>query len=147
MDSGLRLLNVRMGRLPGLAWVALALLACGRNESPPPSQQGVVEAAPVVPAPFTPPSTGLLNEDQIRRFLEAHQAMARINDLYLDSLASAPPERKRSVYQALDIARDKVTRHYGLNGYEEYRWILEDAPRHPANVRILERMQVTTVTP
>lgn len=137
-------------RVPLLAASALGaslLLACSKEEPPPPPEaQPVEQAAPVEPEPFAPPDNGLLTEDQIRRFLRAHEAMAAVNDLYLDSLAGAPPDRQRSVHQALDIARDKVTRRFGLNGYAEYRWILEDAPRHPANVRILEKMSVTTVT-
>lgn len=125
---------------------ASAFLACSKDEPPPPPDvQPAAQAAPVEPEPFTPPNTGLLTEDQVNRFLRAHQAMAAVNNLYLDSLAGAPPDRQRSVYQALDIARDKVTRRFGLNGYAEYRWILEDAPRHPANVRILQQMNVTTI--
>lgn len=137
-------------RFPSFAGPALGaalLLACSKEEPPPPPEtQPAEQAAPVEPAPFAPPENGLLTEVQVRRFLRAHEAMAAINDLYLDSLAGAAPDRRRSYQQALDIARDKVTRKFGLNGYAEYRWILEEAPRHPANVRILEAMRVTTVT-
>lgn len=137
------LLSSLARRVPALA-VAALFAACSKEEAA--EAKPVVEtAAPAVPQPFSPPENGLLTEGQVRRFLEAHKAMAKVNDLYLDSLTAAPPERQRSVYQALDIARDKVTRRFGLNGYAEYRWVLEDAPRHPANVRILERLQVTTI--
>lgn len=124
----------------------IVCMACSKEEPPPPPPEPPAEQAVVEPAPFSPPENGLLTEEQIRRFLRAHEAMAQVNDLYLDSLTGSSPDSRRSLVQALDIARDKVTRKFGLNGYAEYRWILEDAPRHPANVRILEKMNVTTVT-
>lgn len=129
----------------GWAWAAFT--ACSKEEAPSPEQAAIIETAPqALPEPFSPPENGLLTEGQVRRFLDAHRAMQQVNDLYLDSLEGATPERQRSVNQALDIARDKVTRKFGLNGYAEYRWILEDAPRRLENVRILESRQVTTVT-
>ena len=141
----------RKARVKALAPVPLAILlgmaACSKEETPPPEQAAIIETAPPAPPePFTPPENGLLPEGQVRRFLDAHKVMQQVNDLYLDSLEGATPERQRTVNQALDIARDKVTRKFGLNGYDEYRWILEDAPRRPENVRILESRQVKTVT-
>lgn len=128
--------------------LATSLAACSPKEEAPAPQTRMAEtAAPAVQQPFSPPADGLLTEDQVRRFLLSHRAMAEVNDLYLDSLAGASPAKQRALYQALDIARDKVTRKFGLDGYAEYRWILEDAPRRPENVRVLERMKVTTVTP
>jgi hypothetical protein len=140
-------------RSRALALVPASLLAlgvpagCSKEEAAPREEAAVIETVPsALPEPFTPPENGLLTEGQVRRFLEAHKALQQVNELYLDSLEGATPERQRSVNQALDIARDKATRKFGLNGYEEYRWILEDAPRRPENVRILESRQVKTVT-
>jgi hypothetical protein len=125
----------------------IALAACSKEDAAPPDQIAIIETAPPPPPePFSPPENGLLTEGQVARFLDAHRVLQQVNDLYLDSLIDAPPERQRTVYQALDIARDKVTRKFGLNGYDEYRWILEDAPRLPENARILESHQVKTVT-
>lgn len=130
---------------PLLAATLAFLPSCAKKDEPA-AAQPVVESVPVEPAPFSPPGNGLLTEAQVKRFLEAHKAMVKVNDHYLDSLSAAGASQQRSVYQALDIARDKVTRRFGLNGYAEYRWILEDAAKHPANVRILRELQVTTVT-
>lgn len=125
----------------------LVLMACSKEENPAPDQAAIIETVPLeLPEPFSPPENGLLTEGQVSRFLDAHKVLQQVNDLYLDSLIGAGPERQRAVYHALDIARDKVTRKFGLNGYDEYRWILEDAPRHPENARILESRQVKTVT-
>lgn len=124
--------------------IAATLPSCSKEEKA--EAAPVVETAPPEPQPFAPPANGLLTEGQVRRFLEAHKAMAQVNDRFLDDLNAAAPEKQRAVYQSLDIARDKVTRRFGLNGYDEYRWILEDAPKHPANVRILEKMKITTLT-
>ena len=123
------------------------IFACGKKDPAPVAKDQPVEAVPLEPQAFLPPEDGLLTEDQVRRFILAHQAMTEINGVYLDKLVGAPAERQRLVYQALDLARDKVTRKFGLNGFAEYRWILEDAPRRAENVRILERMNVTTVSP
>jgi hypothetical protein len=134
----------------GLALVPafiLVLTACSKEENPAPDQAAIIETVPLaLPEPFSPPENGLLTEGQVSRFLDAHKVMQQVNDHYLDSLIGAGPERQRAVYHALDIARDKVTRKFGLNGYDEYRWILEDAPRRPENLRILESRQVKTVT-
>lgn len=126
---------------------ATFVAACTKDEPAPPVQDQPVEAVALEPQAFLPPDNGLLTDDQVRRFLLAHEAMAEINGIYLDKLIDAPAEKQRAVYQALDIARDKVTRKFGLNGYAEYRWIMEDAPRRAENVRILEKMKVTTLTP
>lgn len=127
--------------------IGLVLVACSKEEAPTPEQAVIIETAPpALPEPFIPPENGLLTEGQVRRFLDAHRTLQQVNDIYLDSLEGASPEGQRAVYQALDIARDKVTRRFGLNGYDEYRWILEDAPRRPENLRILESRQVKTVT-
>lgn len=135
---------------PALAASALGaflLLACSKEEPPPPPEpQAAEQASPIEPAPFAPPSDGLLTEDQVRRFLRTHEAMSAINDRYLDSLADASPERRRSILQALDLAREKAPRRFGLNGYAEYRWILEEAPKRPENADLLERLKVITVT-
>lgn len=127
--------------------LAILFVACTKDKPPPPVQDQPVEAVPLEPQAFLPPDNGLLADDQVRRFILAHEAMVEINGIYLDKLIGAPADKQRAVYQALDIARDKVTRKFGLNGYAEYRWILEDAPRRAENVRILEKMKVTTVTP
>lgn len=124
----------------------LGLMACAKEETQPQTQVIPAEV-PTSPKTFTPPEDGLLTEDQARGFLLAHEALLVVNDLYLDSLVQVPPARQRGVQQALDLARDIVARKFGLAGYAEYRWILEDAPRRPENVRLLERMKVTTVTP
>ena len=124
--------------------VLFCLSACGKEEPPPPVSQPI-EAVAEVPKPFVPPEDGLLTEEQAGKFVTAHRAMAEVNAVYLDSLVGASAETQRSINQALDIAREKVTRRYGLNGYAEYRWILEVAPRREENRAVLERMQVTAV--
>jgi hypothetical protein len=130
--------------LLGPVITALLLGACGKEEPPPPVSQPV-ESIQEAPTPFVPPENGLLTEEQAHRFVTAHRAMTEVNAIYLDSLVGAPPETQRSINQALDIAREKVTRRYGLNGYAEYRWILEVAPRREENRAVLERMQVTAI--
>lgn len=130
--------------LLGPSLAGLLLLACAKEEPPPPVPQTVDTAAETA-APFAPPEDGLLAEEQARRFVTAHRAMTEVNAVYLDSLAVAPPETRRSINQAMDIAREKVARRYGLNGYAEYRWILEVAPRREENRAVLERLQVTAI--
>jgi hypothetical protein len=119
-------------------------MGCAKEEPPPPPEAAETRAEA---GPFSPPEDGLLTEEQVQSFLLAHEALLRINDLYLDSLLSAPPARQRALQQALDLGREVAARKFGLNGYAEYRWILEEAPRHPENVRMLERMRVTTLAP
>jgi hypothetical protein len=134
----------RIAWLLGPASAALLLGACGKDEPPPPVHQPV-ESIAEVSTPFVPPEDGLLSEEQARNFVSAHRAMAAVNAVYLDSLIGATPETQRSINQAMDIAREKVARRYGLNGYAEYRWILEVAPSREENRAVLERLQVTTI--
>jgi hypothetical protein len=136
--------SLRIATVPGPVIAVLLFGACDKEEPPPPLPQPM-ETVAEASAPFVPSEDGLLSEEQARNFVTAHRAMAEVNAVYLDSLVGAPPETQRSINQAMDIAREKVARRYGLNGYAEYRWILEVAPRREENRAVLERLQVTTI--
>lgn len=127
------------------ATLALALACCNKQaQDTPPSNAAVTEAPPPEAAPplFQPPADGLLKPAQVKKFLLAHQALLKINEMYLDRLDAAGAENRRAVLDAMDLARDKAARKFGLNGYAEYKWILEEAPRNPENVRLLQRAGV-----
>jgi hypothetical protein len=130
------------------ALLALALFCCDKQEAEThPGNAAVTDAAPpeAAPSPFQPPVDGLLKPGQVKKFLLAHQALLKINEMYLDRLDGASAENRRAILGAMDLARDKAARKFGLNGYAEYRWILEDAPRNPENVRLLQQMRVSVV--
>ena len=100
----------------------------------------------IEPAPFAPPENGLLTEDQVRRFLRAHETMAKVNEIYLDSLAGALPAAALPVSRpwtspgTRSPASSASTAMPSTAGFSRTRRAI------PANVRILEQMNVTTVT-
>lgn len=126
------------------AGLAVALSGCRKEEKAEAAHAAVsFPSADSLPMAFAPPAEGLVEAEQVKRFLLAHDALARVNEFFLDSLAKATdPKQQRALIGAMDIAREKVTRKYGLAGYAEYRWMLEEAPKHPENLRLLEQMQV-----
>src|SRR4051794_35642493 len=109
------------------ALLALALACCNKQGAEPRTGNAAVTETPVPEAPsspFQPPADGLLKSAQVKRFLLAHQALLKINEMYLDRLDGASPEKRRAILGAMDSARDKAARKFGLDGYAEYRWIL-----------------------
>jgi len=138
-----------MHRIGMASLLGLSLLACNKQAEE--AQSGNVEAtqeaaAPAPePSPFSPPADGLLKPAQAKSFLLAHQALVKVNEIFLDRLETAGPEARKEILSSLERARDKAARKYGLNGYAEYRWILEEAPRHPENAALLRQAGVGVV--
>lgn len=129
---------------------ALVLSACRKSDPAPgdeaaPGNTQVTEAAaaPAAPLEFHPPADGMLTAPQVRKFLLAHQALMKINEMYLDRPAGAGDGA--ALTGALDLAREKAARKFGLAGYAEYKWILEEAPRHPGNAPLLRQMKIEIV--
>jgi hypothetical protein len=132
-----------------IAATGIVLTACDKKSADTEAGNGEVTEGAPAPAPvtipvtiFQPPSDGLLKIPQVKKFLQAHQALMKLDEIYLDRLMSASPANRRAIFGAMELAREKAARRFGLDGYEEYRWILEVAPVNPENRRLLEGMRI-----
>lgn len=95
------------------------------------------EAAPPPPPPpkpkeFTPPADGLLAADRAARWRQADSLVQILDSVFQDSLRMHP-DRAAQLQAQQDAARDIAARKANLLGWKEYRWILEEAPKNPAN--------------
>ena len=95
------------------------------------------EAAPPPPPPpkpreFTPPADGLLAADRAARWRQADSLVQILDSVFQDSLR-AHPDRAAQLSAEQDAARDIAARKASLLGWKEYRWILDEAPKNPAN--------------
>jgi hypothetical protein len=109
------------------------------------------EAAPPPPPPpkpkeFTPPSDGLLSADRAARWRQADSLVRILDSVYQDSLRSQP-DRAPQIQAQQDAARDIAARKAGLLGWKEYRWILDEAPRNPANSAAFQAAGLSMATP
>ena len=110
-----------------IALVLAGLWGCKKDE----------EAAPPPPPPpkpkeFTPPADGLLAADRAARWRQADSLVQILDSLFQDSLRQSP-DRTAQLMAEQDVARDIAARKASLLGWREYRWILEEAPKNPAN--------------
>ena len=124
-----------------LAFALGTLAGCKKEEeaAPPP---------PVPPKPkeFVPPSDGLLAADRAARWRQADSLVRILDSVYQDSLR-LQPDRNADIQAEQDAARDIAARKAGLMGWKEYRWILEEAPKNPANAAAFQAAGVSVAVP
>lgn len=123
------------------ALILSSLWACKKEE----------EAAPPPPPPprpkeFVAPSDGLLQPERAARWRQADSLVRNLDSIFLDSLKSHP-DRISQLSAQQDAARDIAARKAGLLGWKEYRWILEDAPKNPANSAAFQAAGLSMANP
>lgn len=124
------------------ALVATSMWACNKKEE---------EAAPPPPPPpkpkeFTPPADGLLQPEKAARWRQADSLVRLLDEAFMDSL-KAHPDRIAQLTAQQDAARDLAARKAGLLGWREYRWILDEAPKTPANAAAFQAAGLSMATP
>jgi len=124
------------------ALVLSTMWACNKKEE---------EAAPPPPPPpkpkeFVAPSDGLLQPEKAARWRQADSLVRLLDEAFLDSL-KASPDRIAQLTAQQDAARDLAARKAGLLGWKEYRWILDEAPRNPANAAAFQAAGLSMATP
>jgi len=123
-----------------IALVLAGLWSCKKDEeaAPPPP--------PSKPKDFTPPADGLLAADRAARWRQADSLVRDLDSIFQDSLR-ARPDRVAQLQVEEDAARDIAARKAGLLGWKEYRWILEEAPKNPANAAAFQAAGLSMATP
>jgi hypothetical protein len=120
--------------------VLSSLWACKKEE----------EAAPPPPPPkpkeFVAPSDGLLQPERAARWRQADSLVRLLDAAFLDSL-KAHPDRAAQLSTQQDAARDLASRKAGLLGWKEYRWILVEAPKFPANAAAFQAAGLSMANP
>lgn len=124
------------------ALVLSTMWACNKTEE---------EAAPPPPPPpkpkeFVAPSDGLLQPEKAARWRQADSLVRLLDEAFLDSL-KASPDRIAQLTAQQDAARELASRKAGLLGWKEYRWILDEAPRNPANAAAFQAAGLSMATP
>lgn len=108
------------------------------------------EAAPPPPPPkpkeFVAPSDGLLPPERAARWRQADSLVRLLDAAFMDSL-KAHPERIAALTAQQDAARDLASRKAGLLGWKEYRWILIEAPKFPANAAAFQAAGLSMANP
>jgi hypothetical protein len=123
-----------------IALVLAGLWGCKKDEetAPPPP--------PSKPKDFTPPADGLLAADRAARWRQADSLVRDLDSIFQDSLRTRP-DRAPQLQAEEDAARDIASRKAGLLGWKEYRWILEEAPKNPANAAAFQAAGLSMATP
>lgn len=115
-----------------LVLASFAISGCQKKEE---------DAIPPAPKPkakeFSIPTDGLLQPERAARWRQADSLVRLVDSVFLDSL-KASPDRAAQLMAQQDAARDLAVRKAGLLGWKEYRWILDEAPRNPANAAAFE---------
>ncbi len=124
------------------ALVLCTMWACNKKEE---------EAAPPPPPPpkpkeFVAPSDGLLQPEKAARWRQADSLVRLLDEAFLDSL-KANPDRIAQLTAQQEAARELASRKAGLLGWKEYRWILDEAPRNPANAAAFQAAGLSMATP
>ncbi len=101
--------------------------------------QKEAEKAPEAPKEFSPPVDGKVGAEKVKQFLLTHEALTEVSAHFLADWDGASSEAAHRIRGALEIAREKVPRRYGLNGYAEYHWLLTEAPKNAANAALFEK--------
>ena len=119
-------LHMKANRI-AIALLLAGLWGCKKDEeaTPPPPP-------PAKPKEFAPPADGLLAADRAARWRQADSLVQILDSVFQDSLR-AHPDRAAQLQAEQDAARDIAARKASLLGWKEYRWILEEAPKNPAN--------------
>jgi hypothetical protein len=119
--------------------VLSSLWACKKEE----------EAAPPPPPPKPKDfvaSDGLLQPERAARWRQADSLVRLLDAAFLDSL-KAHPDRVAQLSTQQDAARDLASRKAGLLGWKEYRWILVEAPKFPANAAAFQAAGLSMANP
>ncbi|HQF53611.1 MAG TPA: hypothetical protein PK208_00685 [Fibrobacteria bacterium] len=124
------------------ALVLSTMWACNKTEE---------EAAPPPPPPpkpkeFVAPSDGLLQPEKAARWRQADSLVRLLDEAFLDSL-KANPDRIAQLTAQQEAARELASRKAGLLGWKEYRWILDEAPRNPANAAAFQAAGLSMAIP
>lgn len=120
--------------------VLSSLWACKKeNENVPPPP-------PPKPKEFVAPSDGLLAPERAARWRQADSLVRLLDAAFLDSL-KAHPERVAQLGSQQDAARDLAARKAGLLDWKEYRWILVEAPKFPANAAAFQAAGISMANP
>lgn len=124
------------------ALVLSTMWACNKTEE---------EAAPPPPPPpkpkeFVAPSDGLLQPEKAARWRQADSLVRLLDEAFLDSL-KASPDRIAQLTAQQEAARELASRKAGLLGWKEYRWILDEAPRNPANAAAFQAAGLSMAIP
>lgn len=124
------------------ALVLSTMWACNKKEE---------EAAPPPPPPpkpkeFVAPSDGLLQPEKAARWRQADSLVRLLDEAFLDSL-KASPDRIAQLTAQQEAARELASRKAGLLGWKEYRWILDEAPRNPANAAAFQAAGLSMAIP
>jgi len=123
------------------ALILSSLWACKKeeDEAPPPPP-------PPKPKEFSPPSDGLLQPEKAARWRQADSLVRVLDSVFMDSLR-AHPDRMPQLSAQQDAARDIAARKAGLLGWKEYLWILQDAPKNPANSAAFQAAGLSMANP
>lgn len=131
-----------MKRTIALALVSSLFVAgCDKKEEdalpPPPKPK---------PKEFSVPSDGLLQPERAARWRQADSLIRLVDSAFEESLKVAP-DRASLLTAQQDAARDLAVRKAGLLGWKEYRWVLEEATRNPANAAAFEAAGLSMAVP
>ena len=123
------------------ALILSSMWACKKEEeaAPPPPP-------PAKPKEFSAPSDGLLQPERAARWRQADSLVRILDSVFMDSLKSHP-DRIAQLSAQQDAARDIAARKAGLMGWKEYRWILDDAPKNPANSAAFQAAGLSMASP
>ena len=123
------------------ALILSGIWACKQEEPAP-----VPPPPPAKPKEFAAPSDGLLQADRAARWRQADSLVRLLDSVFLDSL-KARPDRIPQLMAQQDAARELAARKAGLLGWKEYLWILEDAPKNPANAAAFQAAGLSMANP
>lgn len=119
---------------------SLVLGACNKKE----------EAFPPPPKPkskeFVAPTDGLLQPERAARWRQADSLVRLIDSVFEESLKVAP-DRAGDLAAQQNAAHDLAVRKAGLLGWKEYRWVLDEAARNPANAAAFEAAGLSMAVP
>lgn len=119
---------------------AFALSACNKSEEalPPPAKPK--------PKEFSTPADGLLQPERAARWRQADSLVRLVDSVFEESLKVAP-DRAGQLMAQQEAARELATRKAGLLGWKEYRWVLDEATRNPANAAAFEAAGLSMAVP
>lgn len=120
---------------------SLVVAGCDKKEEdalPPPPKPKAKE--------FAIPSDGLLQPERAARWRQADSLVRLIDSAFEDSLRNSP-DRASLLTAQQDAARDLAARKAGLLGWKEYRWVLDEASRNPANAAAFEAAGLSMAVP
>jgi hypothetical protein len=123
--------------------LTVTLASCNKEEE---QDAAAVPPPPPKPTEFVAPSNGLLKPEQAARWRQADSLVRLLDSVYADSIRNNPDQTSTLLAQQ-DDARDRASRKAGLLGWKEYRWVLEEAPRQPANAAAFQAAGLAMPTP